>query len=64
LLEILHKIAIVRSTPDGIGTLPTAYGPHLAKMAKEGLLYTAHAFLQMGPDRRHAVMRCVNSRSH
>ena len=56
LTEILEKIAIVRSTLDGIGTLPPAFGPRLAKMAKEGLLYTSQAFLQMGPDRRHTVM--------
>ncbi|EHK52802.1 hypothetical protein MAXJ12_33529 [Mesorhizobium alhagi CCNWXJ12-2] len=28
-------------------------------MAKEGLLYTSQAFLQIGPDRRHAVMRAT-----
>ena len=56
LIEILDKIAIVRSTLDGIGTLPPAFGPRLAQMAKEGLLYTSQAFQQMGADRRHAVM--------
>ena len=56
LIEILDKIAIVRSTLECIGTLPPAFGPRLALMAKEGLLYTSQAFQQMGADRRHTVM--------
>lgn len=56
LIEILDKIVIVRSTLVGIGSQPPAFGSRLAQMAKEGLLYTSQAFLQMGADRRHAVM--------
>ncbi|MDI6029359.1 hypothetical protein QBK99_24695 [Corticibacterium sp. UT-5YL-CI-8] len=56
MIEILDKIAIVRSTLDGISTLSGAFGPRLAQMAKEGLLYTSQAFQQMGSDRRHTVM--------
>jgi len=56
LLEILDKIATIRQATHGIAKPDTAFAARLAKMAKEGLLYTSQAFQQMGAPRRYTVM--------
>lgn len=56
LIEIVEKIALIRST--GIARLPIdpEYEPRLIQHAREGVRYTAQAFQQMRPSRRRVVL--------
>ncbi|WP_331377046.1 Tn3 family transposase [Sinorhizobium chiapasense] len=57
LAELLDKLDLIRGIiGDAPTRLPSHLNPRMAQMAKEGALYTAQAFQQMGSARRHAVM--------
>ncbi|MER9338261.1 DUF4158 domain-containing protein [Mesorhizobium sp. M0293] len=57
LLELLDKLDLVRGiVSDAPTRLPSRLRARMAQMAKEGSLYTAQAFQQMGSVRRHAGM--------
>ena len=60
LLELLDKLTLVRTTGGDVVVRPDL-GPRMAQMAKEGSLYTAQAFQQMGPARRHTIMMATLS---
>ncbi len=53
---ILDKLDLLRSTGVMDLAIDEAHGPRMAQFAREGVRYTAQAFQQMGPARRHAIM--------
>ena len=53
---ILDKLDLVRSTGVMALTVDAAHGPRMAQFAREGIRYTAQAFMQMGQARRHAIL--------
>ncbi len=61
LLELLDKLTLVRTIGGDVIVSRPGLGPRMAKMAKEGSLYTAQAFQQMGPARRHTIMMATLS---
>ncbi len=61
LLELLNKLTLVRTIGGDVVVSRPGLGPRMAQMAKEGSLYTAQAFQQMGPARRHTVMTATLS---
>ena len=56
LADILDKLALTRATGAVALTVPAAYHPRLAQMAREGVRYTAQAFQQMAGARRYATL--------
>ncbi|WP_292329594.1 DUF4158 domain-containing protein [Mesorhizobium sp.] len=56
LVGILDKIALVRGIGAQTVVTHTQYEPRLAQYAREGVRYTAQAFQQMGPARRHVIL--------
>ena len=56
LLELLDKLALIRTIASDVAIDPPEFGPRMAQMAREGSLLTAQAFQQMGQARRHTVM--------
>lgn len=61
LLELLDKLTLVRTIGGDVVVSRPGLGPRMAQMAKEGSLYTAQAFQQMGPARRHTIMMAALS---
>ncbi len=56
LADILDKLELTRATGAVALTVPAAYHPRLAQMAREGIRYTAQAFQQMAAPRRYATL--------
>lgn len=56
LLELLDKLELVRATGAPSLSVPDAYRPRMAQMAREGVRLTAQAFQQMRAERRHAML--------
>lgn len=56
LVDILDKIALVRGIGAQTVVTDRQYEPRLAQYAREGVRYTAQAFQQMGPARRHVIL--------
>lgn len=56
LVEIIDKIALIRSTGLSAISIQSEWEPRLAQHAREGIRYTAQAFQQMRPSRRRVVL--------
>lgn len=56
LVGILDKIALVRGTGKHAVAIDRRYEPRMEQFAREGVRYTAQAFQQMGPARRHVIL--------
>lgn len=54
LLAILDRLDLVRST--GAVEIDARYAPRMMQFAREGVRYTAQAFQQMRPARRHVML--------
>jgi TnpA family transposase len=61
LLELLDKLALVRTIVGAVITTRPELAARMAQMAREGSLHTAQAFQQMGSARRYAVMMATLS---
>ncbi len=61
LLELLDKLTLVRTIGGDVVVSRPGLEPRMVQMAKEGRLYTAQAFQQMGPARRHTIMMATLS---
>jgi len=56
LTEIVEKVGLIRSSCGLPRALDPAHEPRMAQFAREGVRYTAQAFQQMRPARRHVIL--------